>query len=346
IITSGANSSKVNAPQDGRFSSATDHYGMHFPEPDRMGHNQQSVGKHEVLADMLADLLKKEAQDQVREAKIRTAQFLRSARKPGQRFDALDALDASYKEQLVQLQEQLSKSLEKITELKTLKDRFADLATPAPVKSKFNEPSSGARGGPLKPFTFKVDANKSIDKNFSETVQSSKDLNQILTKFKNDWSQQYDWLNQLPIGIPVASQFGSMSSNYGMRVDPFTKNLAFHSGIDFQASPGTGIVASGYGTISKVGTDAVYGRYVEISHSDGFVSKYAHAQKVFVKQGEQVSKGQLIAEVGSTGRSTGPHLHYEITRNGSNLNPAQVLLMPRQNSLATSPKSGTAVASQ
>jgi len=90
----------------------------------------------------------------------------------------------------------------------------------------------------------------------------------------------------------------------------------------------------------------VYGRYVEISHSDGFVSKYAHAQKVFVKQGEQVSKGQLIAEVGSTGRSTGPHLHYEITRNGSNLNPAQVLLMPRQNSLATSPKSGTAVASQ
>jgi len=148
-------------------------------------------------------------------------------------FEELDALDASYKEQLVQLQEQLSKSLEKITELKTLKDRFADLATPAPVKSKFNEPSSGARGGPLKPFTFKVDANKSIDKNFSETVQSSKDLNQILTKFKNDWSQQYDWLNQLPIGIPVASQFGSMSSNYGMRVDPFTKNLAFHSGIDF-----------------------------------------------------------------------------------------------------------------
>ncbi len=261
-------------------------------------------------------------------------------------FEELDALDASYKEQLVQLQEQLSKSLEKITELKTLKDRFADLATPAPVKSKFNEPSSGARGGPLKPFAFKVDANKSIDKNFSETVQSSKDLNQILTKFKNDWSQQYDWLNQLPIGIPVAAQVGSMSSNYGMRVDPFTKNLAFHSGIDFQASPGTGIVASGYGTISKVGTDAVYGRYIEISHSDGFVSKYAHAQKVFVKQGEQVSKGQLIAEVGSTGRSTGPHLHYEIIRNGSNLNPAQVLLMPRQNSLATSPKSGTAVASQ
>jgi murein DD-endopeptidase MepM/ murein hydrolase activator NlpD len=261
-------------------------------------------------------------------------------------FEELDALDAAYKEELERLQVQLSKSIEKISELKTLKDRFADLATPAPVKSKLAENTGGARGGPFKPFTFKIDPNKSIDKNFNETVLSSKELNLILTKFKSDWSQQYDWLNQLPIGIPVASQFGSMSSNYGMRVDPFTKNLAHHSGIDFQASPGTGIVASGYGTISKVSTDSIYGKYVEISHADGFISKYAHAQKVFVKPGEQVSKGQLIAEVGSTGRSTGPHLHYEIIRNGSHLNPAQVLLMPRQANLPPNTKPTTAVASQ
>ena len=261
-------------------------------------------------------------------------------------FEELDALDAAYKEELERLQAQLSKSIEKISELKTLKDRFADLATPAPVKSKLAENTSGARGGPFKPFTLKVDPNKSIDKNFNETVLSSKELNLILTKFKTDWSSQYDWLNQLPIGIPVASQFGSMSSNYGMRIDPFTKNLAHHSGIDFQASPGTGIVASGYGTISKVATDSIYGKYVEISHADGFISKYAHAQKVFVKPGEQVSKGQLIAEVGSTGRSTGPHLHYEIIRNGSHLNPAQVLLMPRQANLPPNTKPTTAVAQQ
>jgi murein DD-endopeptidase MepM/ murein hydrolase activator NlpD len=261
-------------------------------------------------------------------------------------FEELDALDAAYKEELEQLQTQLSKSIEKLSELKTLKDRFADLATPAPVKSKLAENTGGARGGPFKPFTFKIDPNKSIDKNFNETVLSSKELNSILTKFKSDWSSQYDWLNQLPIGVPVASQFGSMSSNYGMRVDPFTKNLAHHSGIDFQASPGTGIVASGYGTISKVATDSIYGKYVEISHADGFISKYAHAQKVFVKPGEQVSKGQLIAEVGSTGRSTGPHLHYEIIRNGRHLNPAQVLLMPRQANLPPNPKPTTAVASQ
>ena len=261
-------------------------------------------------------------------------------------FEELDALDAAYKEELERLQVQLSKSIEKISELKTLKDRFADLATPAPLKSKLAENTGGARGGPFKPFTFKIDPNKSIDKNFNETVLSSKELNLILTKFKSDWSQQYDWLNQLPIGIPVASQFGSMSSNYGMRVDPFTKNLAHHSGIDFQASPGTGIVASGYGTISKVSTDSIYGKYVEISHADGFISKYAHAQKVFVKPGEQVSKGQLIAEVGSTGRSTGPHLHYEIIRNGSHLNPAQVLLMPRQANLPPNTKPTTAVAQQ
>jgi murein DD-endopeptidase MepM/ murein hydrolase activator NlpD len=261
-------------------------------------------------------------------------------------FEELDALDTAYKEELTRLHNQLSKSIEKISELKTLKDRFTDLATPAPVKSKLTETSGSNRGGPFKPFTFKIDLSKSIDKNFQEALHSSKELNQILSKFKSDWSQQYDWLNQLPIGIPVASQFGSMSSNYGMRIDPFTKNLAHHSGIDFQAQPGTGIVASGYGTIKKVGTDSIYGKFIEISHADGFVSKYAHAQKVFVKDGEQISKGQLIAEVGSTGRSTGPHLHYEIIRNGSHLNPAQVLLMPRQTNITTNPKPATAVASQ
>ena len=261
-------------------------------------------------------------------------------------FEELDALDTAYKEELTRLHNQLSKSIEKISELKTLKDRFTDLATPAPVKSKLTETSGSNRGGPFKPFTLKIDLNKSIDKNFQEALHSSKELNQILSKFKSDWSQQYDWLNQLPIGIPVASQFGSMSSNYGMRIDPFTKNLAHHSGIDFQAQPGTGIVASGYGTVSKVGTDSIYGKFIEISHADGFVSKYAHAQKVFVKDGEKISKGQLIAEVGSTGRSTGPHLHYEIIRNGSHLNPAQVLLMPRQTNITTNPKPATAVASQ
>lgn len=261
-------------------------------------------------------------------------------------FEELDALDASYKEELTRLQAQLTKSIEKISELKILKDRFADLATPAPVKNKLTETTGIGRGGPLKPFSFKIDPNKSIDKNFHETVQSSKELNQILTKFKNDWSQQFDWLNQLPIGIPVASQFGSMSSNYGMRIDPFTKNLAHHSGIDFQANPGTGIVASGYGTISKVGTDSIYGKFVEIIHAEGFISKYAHAQKIFVKSGEQVSKGQLIAEVGSTGRSTGPHLHYEIIRNGNHLNPAQVLLIPRQSNVVNNPKSASSIASQ
>ena len=263
-------------------------------------------------------------------------------------FEELDALDANYQEELRRLQSQLSKAIEKIAELKTLKDRFADLATPAPVKNKLVETSGGniGRGGPFKPFTFKIDSNKSIDKNFNETVQSSKELNQILSKFQSEWSQQYEWLNQLPIGVPVASQFGSMSSNYGMRIDPFTKNLAHHSGIDFQASPGTGIVASAYGTISKVGTDSVYGKYVEISHAEGFVSKYAHAQKIFVKPGEQVSKGQLIAEVGSTGRSTGPHLHYEIIRNGSHLNPAQILLMPRQANASNNSKPSSSVATK
>ena len=86
-------------------------------------------------------------------------------------FEELDALDVAYKEELERLQAQLTKSIEKISELKTLKDRFADVATPAPVKSKLTENTGGARGGPFKPFVFKIDPNKSVDKNFHDPNQ-------------------------------------------------------------------------------------------------------------------------------------------------------------------------------
>jgi murein DD-endopeptidase MepM/ murein hydrolase activator NlpD len=102
--------------------------------------------------------------------------------------------------------------------------------------------------------------------------------------------------------------------------------MAHHAGIDFSAPVGTAILASGNGKVSKVGRDPAYGIYVEIEHADGFSSKYAHARATFVKEGQSVVRGQKIAEVGSTGRSTSPHLHYEISRHGNTINPMQALV--------------------
>jgi murein DD-endopeptidase MepM/ murein hydrolase activator NlpD len=85
-------------------------------------------------------------------------------------------------------------------------------------------------------------------------------------------------------------------------------------------------VATGDGTVIKAGFDPAYGNLIEIAHGDGFISKYAHNSKLFVKSGQTITRGQLIANSGSTGRSTGPHLHYEIHQNNSYLNPAKILV--------------------
>ena len=116
------------------------------------------------------------------------------------------------------------------------------------------------------------------------------------------------------------------SSNYGNRYDPFTGRRAFHSGIDFPAPQGTPIYASAGGKIIKAGWHHDYGNKIEIDHGNGLVTRYAHTYKMHVKVGDVVSPGQRIADVGTTGRSTGPHLHFEILENGQFVNPAHYLI--------------------
>jgi murein DD-endopeptidase MepM/ murein hydrolase activator NlpD len=232
-----------------------------------------------------------------------------------------DAIETGYRERLHNLQGQLTQLSERILEIKILKDRFADLATPAPVKSKINEGAN--KGGPFQPFVFKPSSTSLVDE-LNYTLNNSMTLNEGILRLEHTWKDQYQWLSQLPTGSPIANQMG-LSSNFGTRIDPFTRTLAQHPGIDFSAPPGTPIIASGNGTVTSLGYDAAYGNYLMISHSDGFTSKYAHARKIHVRQGQVVKRGEMIAEVGSTGRSTGPHLHYEITHNGKIINPMQIL---------------------
>jgi len=116
------------------------------------------------------------------------------------------------------------------------------------------------------------------------------------------------------------------SSNFGNRYDPFTGRRAFHSGMDFPAPQGTPIYASAGGKVIMAGWHREYGNKIEIDHGNGLVSRYAHAYKMMVKEGDVVSPGQKIALVGTTGRSTGPHLHFEILENGQFVNPSHYLI--------------------
>lgn len=116
-----------------------------------------------------------------------------------------------------------------------------------------------------------------------------------------------------------------ISSGFGHRIDPFTRQLAQHAGIDYPAWYGTPIRASAGGQIRRAGPYGAYGRTVEIDHGAGLVTRYGHASRILVRVGDVVLPGQPIATVGSTGRSTGPHLHFEILRDGRQVHPDQYL---------------------
>lgn len=122
-----------------------------------------------------------------------------------------------------------------------------------------------------------------------------------------------------PSRLPVLDR--PITSGFGNRLDPFTRRLARHTGLDFPAPTGTPIYASAGGRVQWAGYNSDYGYMVEIDHGNGLVTRYAHASKLLVRTGQLVMPRQRIALVGSTGRSTGPHLHFEVIRNGDFADP-------------------------
>ena len=130
----------------------------------------------------------------------------------------------------------------------------------------------------------------------------------------------------MPSGTPVRS--GYVSSRYGYRSDPITGAPDFHPGIDFDGDYGTDILAVGSGVVSFAGVKPGYGYTVEIDHGNGYVTRYAHNSKNLVSVGDPVRDGDVIGKVGSTGRSTGTHVHFEVWRDGRVINPSEFVRQP------------------
>jgi len=156
-------------------------------------------------------------------------------------------------------------------------------------------------------------------------------------------TQQAANIAKLPTAMPIES-YPYLSSSYGWRRNPFNGQVSRHEGLDFSAPPGTPIRAATGGVVRTVTVHSGYGNMVEIDHGEGLVTRYAHAKVILVKEGELVTRGQMIARVGSTGLSTGPHLHFEVRRDDKALDPrvflaGQPLISPSPSiqSVATSP---------
>lgn len=149
--------------------------------------------------------------------------------------------------------------------------------------------------------------------------QSLAALDSALVELERTRSQ----VRELPFGNP--SPASDITSDFGNRLDPFLGRLALHAGIDFRATVGTRIRATAPGTVTNAGQTGGYGNMVEIDHGNGVASRYAHLSTVLVKVGDRIKAGDVVAKSGNTGRSTGPHLHYEIRLNGQAVDPMRFL---------------------
>ncbi len=142
--------------------------------------------------------------------------------------------------------------------------------------------------------------------------------------------QQLNALESILIGLNIEQESklagrpvdkGWLSSYYGIRKDPFTGKPAMHKGIDFAGKPGSGVVATGAGVVTWSGSRYGYGNLVEIDHGNGLKTRYGHNDTLTVSIGDVVTKGQVVAKMGNTGRSTGAHVHYEVIKHGKQVDP-------------------------
>lgn len=210
-----------------------------------------------------------------------------------------------------------------LLQLDGLGERLAQMAGLKPKDLPQMEPGKPpGRGGPAPALAhdLSVDEFATMLGELSQQVEERSDQLGVLEALlvNNSANKQF-----LPTLAPVEG--GWLSSSFGWRIDPFTGQKSFHEGLDFPAAAGMPIVAAASGKVIFADVQAQYGKMVEIDHGNGLVTRYAHASMLFVKEGDLVVRGQRIAAVGSTGRATGPHLHFEVRLNGVAQNPTRFL---------------------
>ncbi|MFA6970953.1 MAG: M23 family metallopeptidase [Gallionella sp.] len=207
----------------------------------------------------------------------------------------------------------------RVQRLDALGGRLVKLTGMKSSEFQFDQPP--ALGGPL--VGIGALSSASLSQQLDSLTQVVDDRSDKLVALNTLLMQDQLSRGLLPSIAPIID--GVYTSNFGWRVDPFSGRTAMHEGVDFMAEPGTAIHASAGGVVVYADTHAQYGNMVEVDHGNDMVTRYAHASKLLVRLGQVVRRGDKIAEVGSTGRSTGNHLHFEVRYKGMAQNPVRFL---------------------
>lgn len=244
-----------------------------------------------------------------------TTLWLRSFRK-NREMTALAEENKSLRDRTTLLSGKLETIEKQLTEFEERTRRLAIVAGLTGV----HDSGSGGVGGlgaiPVDPATSSADG-------VGEAVRRGAVLSSRLVLIEKRLSTQADQLSLTPTLAPT---IGVLTAGFGNRIDPFNGRPEFHTGIDISTPAGNRIFAPANGTVVRVGWENGYGRFVEIAHGYGVNTTYGHLATARVIEGQRVKRGDVIALVGSTGRSTGPHLHYEVHSAGKTLNPLDFIL--------------------
>ena len=228
-----------------------------------------------------------------------------------------DSQNAYLRANLDAMARRLGEMQARMVQIDSLGERVAGLAGLNPAQFKSPQGSGGALvGGRDLSMEELMAAMDRIDQTSGSRVD-------WLTVVESRLFDQKIQRTMVPTEQPVANT--AVGSRFGFRIDPITGRSALHTGLDFPAEPGTPILAAAGGVVVVQEYHAAYGNMVEIDHGNDLITRYAHSSKVFVKKGDIVKRGQKIAEIGTTGRSTGPHLHFEVWVAGVPQDPSRFL---------------------
>jgi murein DD-endopeptidase MepM/ murein hydrolase activator NlpD len=235
--------------------------------------------------------------------------------------DEFEQRDRFMRENLDAMARRLGEMQAKLVQLEALGERVSGLAGVNSAELKVAPGRGGAlvSGHPL--------SMQELQATLSDLDQLTSQNTDLLTVMESRLFDQKIRNMMVPTQQPVKA--GHVGSSFGWRIDPFTGRSALHTGLDFQADPGTPILAAAGGVVVAQEVHPAYGNMVEIDHGNDLITRYAHASKVWVRIGDLVKRGQKIADVGTTGRSTGPHLHFEVMVQGVPQDPQKFLAAGR-----------------
>jgi murein DD-endopeptidase MepM/ murein hydrolase activator NlpD len=209
-----------------------------------------------------------------------------------------------------------------LTRLDALGERLSTVAGIKPQEFRLNE-TPGLGGAQSVSFAPQNLSMQEFGEKLNALSRQMENRTDLLGVLEAQMFEQAVKKKLMPTMLPVSGTYNA--SSYGVRIDPFTGQQAMHEGMDFLADTGTTIVAAAGGVVQFAGFHPQYGNMIDVDHGNDLVTRYAHTSKIVVKQGDLIKRGRKIAEVGSTGRSTGSHLHFEVRFKGVAQNPARFL---------------------